>query len=179
MRKAELVSQMKQLIQAKRKNIAAQKDVVETVHTQLASCLSFVRESLKTGSQGEVMKMKKAVMKQIKKMTDDFNPVMLPPCEVTNIKFVQSSELVQACQQFGEVILKQACPQNCYATGKGLEVAKLGEEATAILHVVDDKGKANSAPAESLTCELVSNYTSKKVDCVIKETEVNQFEISF
>ena len=62
-RKAELVDQIKQLIQTKKKNLAAQKDEVETVHTQLVSCLSFVRESLRTGSQGEVMKMKKAVVK--------------------------------------------------------------------------------------------------------------------
>ena len=47
-RKAELVGQMKQHIQIKRKNLAAQKDEVETVHTQLVSCLSFVRESLRT-----------------------------------------------------------------------------------------------------------------------------------
>ena len=78
---------MKQYIQTKKKNLAAQKDEVETVHTQLASCLSFVRESLRTGSQGEVMKMKKAVVKQIKEMTDNFKPDMLPPCEPANVKF--------------------------------------------------------------------------------------------
>ena len=80
-RKVELVDQMKQHIQMKRKNLAAQKDEVETIHSQLASCLSFVRESLRTGSQGEVMKMKKTVVKQIKEMTDNFKLDMLPPCE--------------------------------------------------------------------------------------------------
>ena len=135
---------MKQHIQTKRKNLAAQKDEVETVHTQLVSCLSFVRESLRTGSQGEVMKMKKAVVKQIKEMTDNFKPDLLPPCELANVKFIPSPELIQACQQFGEVYLQKVFVQKCHVTGKGLEVAEPGEKTTAVLHVVDQKGKAEA-----------------------------------
>ena len=177
-RKADLVGQMKQHIQTKRKNLAAQKDEVETVHTQLVSCLSFVRESLRTGSQGEVMKMKKAVVKQIKEMTDNFKPDMLPPCELANVKFIPSPELTQACQQFGRVFLQKTSPEKCYATGKGLEVAKLGEEATAVLHV-DCKEKAHIKPVEILTGELVSEITSEKIGCSMKKTDASQYEISY
>ena len=162
-RKGELVSQMKQMIQVKRKNLAAQKDEVETVHTQLASCLSFVRESLRTGSQGEVMKMKKGVVKQIKEMTDNFKPDMLPPCELANVRFEASPELTQACQQFGEVYLQQVFPEKCYATGKGLEVAEPGERATIVFHVVDQKGKACNTLVGTLNCELVSESTGEKI----------------
>ena len=178
-RKAELVGQMKQHIQIKRKNLAAQKDEVETVHTQLVSCLSFVRESLRTGSQGEVMKMKKAVVKQIKEMTDNFKPDLLPPCELANVKFIPSPELIQACQQFGEVYLQKVFAQKCHVTGKGLEVAEPGEKTTAVLHVVDQKGKAYTKPVETLTCELVSNNTDTKVDCSVKKVEANQYKITY
>ena len=179
-RKAQLVGQMKQLIQVKRKNLAAQKDEVETVHTQLVSCLSFVTDSLRTGSQGEVMKMKKAVIKQIKEMTDNFKPDMLTLCEPANVKFIASSELVSACQQFGKVYLQQVSPGKCYATGKGLqEVAEPGERATAVLHVVDSKEKACTTPVETLTCELVSDITSEKIDCSVMKTEASQYEISY
>jgi DNA-binding beta-propeller fold protein YncE len=153
---------------------------VETVHTQLASCLSFVRESLRTGSQGEVMKMKKGVVKQIKEMTDNFKPDMLPPCELANVRFTASTELTQACQQFGRIFLQQTFPEKCYATGKGLEVAKLGERATAVLHVVDQIGKACTKPVETLTCELVSEGTGEKIDCAVKKIEASgQYEISY
>jgi tripartite motif-containing protein 2/3/tripartite motif-containing protein 71 len=179
-RKAELTDQLQQLIQVKKKNLAAQKDEVEIVHAQLASCLSFVRESLRTGSQGEVMKMKKAVVKQIKEMTDNFKPDMLPPCEPANVKFEVSPELTQACQQFGRVFLQEISPKKCYATGKGLEVAKPGERATAVLHVVDQKGKVCSTPVETLNCELVSESTGKKIDCSVKKIEASgQYEISY
>ena len=179
-RKAELIDQLQQLIQVKKKNLAAQKNEVETVHAQLASCLSFVRESLRTGSQGEVIKMKKAVVKQIKEMTDNFKPDMLPPCEPANVKFIASTEVTQVCQQFGRVFLQQISLEKCNATGKGLEVAKPGERATAVLHVVDQKGKACSTPVETLTCELVSERTGEKIDCFVKKTEaIGQYEISY
>ena len=171
---------MQQYIQTKKKNLAAQKDEVETVHTQLASCLSFVRESLRTGSQGEVMKVKKAVVKQIKEMTDNFKPDMLPPCEPTNINFIASPELTQACQQFGEVYLQKVSPEKCYATGKGLKVAEVDARTTAVLHLVDHKGKACNTPVETLTCELVSESTGEKIDCSVKETEATgRYEISY
>ena len=164
----------------KKKNLAAQKDEVETVHTQLASCLSFVRESLRTGSQGEVMKMKKAVVKQIEEMTDNFKPDMLPPCEPADVKFKPSSELASACQQFGKIYLRQVSPEKCHATGKGLEVAKLGARATAVLHVVDSKGKAYTKPVETLTFELVSENTGEKIDCSVKKVEASgQYKISY
>ena len=179
-RKAELIDQLQQFIQVKKKNLAAQKDEVETVHAQLASCLSFVRESLRTGSQGEVMKMKKAVVKQIKEMTDTFKPDMLPPCELANVKFVASSDFSSACRQFGKMYLQEVSPEKCHATGKGLEVAKLGERATAVLHVVNRKHKAYTKPVDRLICELVSESTGEKIDCSVKKTEANgQYEISY
>ena len=179
-RKAELIDQLQQFIQVKKKNLAAQKDEVETVHAQLASCLSFVRESLRTGSQGEVMKMKKAVVKQIKEMTDNFKPDMLPPCEPANVKFVESSDFSSACRQFGKMYLQEVSPEKCHATGKGLEVAKLGERATAVLHVVDSKHKAYTKVVKSLIGKLVSESTGEKVYCFVKKTEASgQYEITY
>ena len=178
-RKAEPISQLQQHIQTKKKNLAAQKDEVETIHTQLVSCLSFVKESLKTGSQGEVMKMKKEVVKQIKEMMDNFKPDMLSPCEPVNVKFKSSPELSIACQQFGRVYLRQISPEKCYVTGKGLEVIEPGERSTAVIHIVDHKGKACTKPVETLNCELISESTGEEIDCSVKKTEASQYEISY
>ena len=174
-RKSELVSQLQQHIRTKKKNLAAQKDEVETVHTQLASCLSFVRESLRTGSQGEVMKMKKTVVKQIKEMTDNFKPNMLIPCEPANIGFKPLPDLTQPCQLFGKVYFQKTSPEKCYATGKGMKVAEIGEIATAVLHVVDDKGKPCTTFEETPTCQLVSEDTCETINCTV----VSQYEISY
>ena len=180
-RKAELIDQMKQHIQTKKKNLAFQKDTVETVHTQLVSCLSFVRESLRTGSQEEVMKMKKSVMKQVGEIKENFEQDMLHPREFANIKYIPTPELAQACQQFGRVFLQQTSPEKCYARGKALEKAEPDERATVVLHVVDQTEKPYTSPVDTITCVLVSNQTGKNniMDCSTKKIQGNQYEISY
>ena len=159
-KKVEMIGQNKHLIQTKLKNLAAQKDELETIQTQLVSCLSFVRNSIKTGSQGEVMRMEKAVTKQIKEITEHLQPDMLPPCEPINVKFkiAKPTQL----QKLIEVFLQQISPEKCYATGRGLEIVESGERATAVLHVVDHKGNPSTSPVESVTCELSLEQTSEK-----------------
>ena len=180
-KKAEIIGTLHQKINMKMKNIAAQKDELETALTKRSSCQSFVRDSLRRGSQGEVMKLKNTVTKQIKEMTTNFKPDMLTPCEAANLKFLPSPELTQASKllQFGKVVLQKTCPEKCYATGQGLEMAKAGERATAVLHVVDHYEKAYSTPMETVSCELGSEVTGEKIDCSVKKREANQYEISY
>ena len=180
-RKAEMIDTLHQMIKMKMKNIAAQKDELETALTKRSSCQSFVRDSLKRGSLGEVMKMKNTVTKQIKEMTTNFKPDMLTPCEVANLKFIPSPKLTQASQllPFGKVILQKVCPEKCYATGEGIEIAKPGEKTTAVLHVVDHYENACSTPMETVSCELVSEVTWEKMDCFVEKRKANQYKIRY
>ena len=178
-RKIELFSQIDQQTEVKLKNLAAQKDELETVQIQLVSCLSFVKESLRTGSKGEVMKVKKTMMKQVREMTDNFNPDMLPPCELANVKFLSSPHPAPACQQFGTVYLQQVSPKKCYALGEGLKEAKSNQIATAVLHIIDTKGEAMMTLVEALTCELVSEITSDSLNCPLKKVQANKYEINY
>ena len=178
LRKAELLSKVNEEGQKKLKRLATQKDEMETVQTQLVSCLTFVKESLKTGSQGEVMKMKKGVSRQIKEITDSIKPDQLPPCEAPNLIFSPSPELEQDCRQFG-TIHTNVCHAESYATGKGLEVAVRGEKATAIVHVCDKEGRIFPEPVESLTCELTSDINNDKIKGSVKKTKDGQFEMSY
>ena len=175
-RKVELFNQVDQHVEMNKKNVVAQRDKVETVVTQRESCLSFVKESLGTAHQGEVLRVKKTVMKQMKEMTDNFKPDTLSPCEQTNVKFVVSSELEFACQQFGKMYLQETCRKKCInATGKSLERVNVGEGATQVLHVVDDKNKACSTPVETVICERMPEGDSKKIKCALQKTEASQY----
>ena len=176
---AEHIEQIKQAIQEKRTNLAAQKDELATVLTKLDSCLTFVNDSLRTGSQGDVMKIKETVTKQIREATDNFKPDLLPPCEEANLRFLPSLESFEACQKIGEIIDKEVCPEKCYATGKGLEVAITGERATAVLEAVDHKGNAFTKDIGTPTGELVSETTGVKTECSVKKTGESQYEISY
>ena len=179
LRKAELLSKVNEEGQKKLKRLATQNDEMETVQTQLVSCLTFVKESLKRGSQGEVMKMKKGVSRQIKEITDSIKPDQLPPCEVPNMRFSPSPELAQNCRQFGTIHTSNASPEKSYATVKGLEVAVRGEKATAIVHVCDEEGRVCPEPVESLTCELMSDTNNDKMKGSVKKRKDGQFEMSY
>ena len=179
-RKAELLEQLHQQTEAKLKNLAAQRSELEAVHSQLSSCVTFVKDSLRTGSEEEVMKMKPVVMKQIKEITDPDKMPPLEPCESADMKFTTSPELLLACQQVGEVYLNEVAPWRCYAEGEGLKVAVPGERATATVHIVTSEGNAHAAPVKTLVCELVSEITGEKIKCIVKQTEVvSQYKISY
>jgi len=77
---------------------------MELVQTQLSSCLNFVKESLRTGSEGEILAMKKPVVKQVEEITAEFKAEILVPQERAYIRFSASTpELNQTCQQFDQL----------------------------------------------------------------------------
>ena len=179
-RRAELIDQLDQITQQKLKTLAAQRDQIELVQTQLNSCLEFVKESLRTGSEGEILAMKKPVVKQVEEITAEFKAEVLVPQERADIKFSASTpELTQTCQQFGKVYSCPVSPERCYATGKGLEVATVGEQATAILHAIDVDGKECEQPLINTSCELVSDTGGPTVKAAVQKKEKNKYTISY
>ena len=137
-RKTELISQLDQITQQKLKTLAAQRYQIELVRAQLGSCVDFVKESLRTGSEEEILAMKKPVMKQVKEITTEFKAEVLVPQERADIRFSTSTpELTQKCQKFGKIYTCPASSERCYATDKGLEVETVREQATTILHTMD------------------------------------------
>ena len=170
-RKNSLVHQLSNMMEQKKNSLSKQRDDLILIKSELDDFLSLKKESLRTGSLREIKPI-------IGEMTN-FNVDQLPPCEPANFKFAALPELEQACQQFGEVYLEKLSPEKCYATGKGLEVAVPGEEASVILHTVDHKGIAYSAPVTNLDCLLVSAITNESVKCTAKKTNTSSYGISY
>ena len=163
-REEELVSEIDQMANQKLKTTAAQRDQLELVATRLSSCREFVQESLQTGSQEEVLAIKKNVVHQIKEMTGEFKPDMLAAEERANMKFYDNGrkELLQTCHQFGKVVALYTDPVKCVAEGKGLHIAVLGEEATATIHLRSSEGES-CKKAVNIRCKLVSKDGSTRV----------------
>ena len=175
-RKTELIGQLDQIAQQKLETLATQRYQIELVRSQLSSCLDFVKESLRTGSEGEILAMKKPVVKQVEEITAEFKAEVLVPQERVDIRFSASTpELTQTCQQFGKVYSCMISPERCYATGKGLEVATVGERATAILHTIDADGKEYEQPVVNISCELVSDT----VHCQSCNTEEGEEQVHY
>ncbi len=180
-REKELIGQLHQMIQRKLKDIASQRDQMETIQAQLNNCLHFITDSLKTGSQGEVLKMKTTIVKQVKELTTPVQPHLLKPnAEPDMIIFSTSLDVCVRCQQYGKIFsLGSPDPSRCHATGKGLEVAKVGEKSSAILHAVNYNGAPCEVPIQSLQCELVSEKTHATVRGSLEKRGQSQYEISY
>ena len=138
-RRTELIGKLDQITQRKLKHLAAQKDEIELLQTQLSSCLEYVEGSLKTGSEGEILAMKAPVIKQIQDITTDVNPDSLVPQQRANMRLVPD-DAEQICRRYGTVDAEEVDPTKCYAIGDGLKAATIGEEANVALHTVNTEG---------------------------------------
>ena len=179
-RKTELISVLHQITQAKLKGLAAQRDEMETIQAQLSSCLDFVRKSLETESQGDVLTMKENIVKQVKELIIPFKPDTLKPNTEADMKFSSSPDVTTACRNYGKVYaVGDPDPSQCQATGKGLETAVVGEKSTAILQTINFSSEPCSRPIKSLECELVSEITGSRVIGNIERRGQNQYKIEY
>ena len=176
-RKAELIGQLDQMMQQKLKTLSIQRDELELVQTRLNSCLEFVSDSLKTGSEGEILAMEKPVVQQVKEMCAEFDPRKLPPCEQADMALTASSELLPACQQFGQVC-SGVCPEKCYATGMGLEVATVGAQSTVTVHTIDAHGSKCAKPLPLISCELVPS-SGERMKCEVKPSKCSEYQVDY
>ena len=122
-RKMELIDQLDQLTYHKMTSLAAPRDEFVLVQTRLSSCLDYVSESLRTGSQAVILAAKKPVVQLIKEMTAEFKPELFVPVEeLADLKFTATAEFARACSHFGQVYVDPVSPVKCHAMSKGLEV---------------------------------------------------------
>ena len=179
-RKTELIGQLHRITQKKLKGLATQRDQIETTQVQISSCLDFVRERLNTGSNGEVLKMKTRIVKQVKELTSAFQSDTLKPNTEADITFSVSTDVTAVCQNYGEVYAaRDPDPSKCHATGKGLEEAVVGKKSTALFQAFDYMGTPCTELIKSLQCEVISDITSAKAQVSVERRGQNRYEINY
>ena len=181
-RSTELINQLHRKTQEKLKILANQRDELETILAQLSSCFEFVRESLETSSQGEVMKMKTTIFKRVEELTATctFQPDALKPGTEANIKFITSTDITVMCKKYGEVTVPgRPDPSQCHTVTQVMEVAEVGEDCTAVIEASDFKGESCENQMSLLQCELVSDLTAAVVRGEVKRRGGTQYEISY
>ena len=180
-RKTQLLKRLQEISEGKLKSLAAQKDQLETTQAQLHSCEGFVRQSIKTECQSEVLKMRKTLIHQAKELTTEFPPSFFKPCTEPDMMFSASGDATAVLKQYGKVSTTMSLvnPVKCHATGKGLEAATVGKKSTATVQAVSQNGCPCLEPIKSLKCELESMLTGARVRGEVKERGRGQYEISY
>ncbi|CAI8055071.1 Tripartite motif-containing protein 45 [Geodia barretti] len=101
-RRRELHSQIDGEVCQGKKELAARIDGHELRQAQLSSCVEFVEGSLQSGTQEEVLSMKRQVEERAREMAEEFKPQQLvlgPEKEIS----VVCADLSSACQKLGEM----------------------------------------------------------------------------
>ena len=102
-RETELIGQLDHMTQGRLKNLAAQRDQIETTLAQLSSCLHFMRETLRTGNEGNVLMMKANTVRQVKELATPFQHDVLKLNIEANVCFTASADFIAACRDYGQV----------------------------------------------------------------------------
>ena len=177
-REQQLMAEVDQIVGQTSKTLAAQSDHYQLTQTQLASCLEFVEESLRTGSPQEVLSMKKPVVERVQQMAKEFQPNHFQPGPEEIICF-SHEQLTDACKKFGETSIVSIRPEKCYATGEGVERACPGKVATFTVHTVDKDGKMCEDPNVPITAELVSHGGGATVKCQVARREDHTYQLTY
>ena len=175
------------MTQGKLKGLAVQRDQIETTLAQLCSCLQFMRESLRTGSEGDVLKMKTNTVRQVKELTIPFQQDILEPSTDADIVFSVRADMTSTCQNYGQVFAAGLPdPSKCHVAGKVAEVAVVGEKCTAILQAINFGGElCKGSRIKSLKCIYVSEITGIEASCSVERScsmersGQSQYEINY
>ena len=179
-RETELIGQLHHITQRKLKELAVQRDQLETTLAQVSSCLGFMRESLKTGSQEEVLLMKSSVVSQVAELTATFPPDMLKPSADADVIYSALNNISIMCQNYGQVSEPGALdPSSSNITGNGMETAVVEETSTIFFQAINFMGQPYQGSIQSSECELVSELTGSRTRGSIERIGDSQYKISY
>ena len=101
-RRRDLHSEIDGKVAQGKKELVAQIDRDELRQAQMSSCVEFVEGSLQSGTQEEVLSMKRQVEQRAKQMAGEFKPQQLQLDPEKQLRVV-CTDLSPACQALGEV----------------------------------------------------------------------------
>ena len=170
----QLLQQVDTVVQQKIQLLTKQREEAETVLKQLKGCEEFVDQSLKLGSQQQILREKQNMVQVMTTVNQDVNPVVFQPIEEANITFTSNQTLVDKYEGIGElkskpfgksVLVKNAC--------------YVGKKLTITLNLQTQDGSPLSVPLSLISCELSSGDDSQLISCDINETQSGNYDISF
>ena len=170
----QLVQQVDTAVQQKIRLLTKQREEAETVLKQLKGCEEFVEQSLKVGSQQQILREKRNMVQVMTIVNQDVNPVVFQPIEEANITFTSNQTLVDKYEGIGELKSK--------TFGKSILVKNAwyaGKKSTITLNLLTQDGSPFSVPLSLISCELSSADDSQLISCDINETQSGNYDICF
>ena len=173
LRERELTDKLNYITQEKLNQLASQREQTETTLAQLGSCLGKVKEKLRTGSQGVVLRMKTTLVKQVKDLTTAFKPGTMELYTDADMRFLSSHTAAEACRAHGLVATQG------YTISKVTDVATVGKTCAFTATFIQCGEETLQNLMESLECELVSELTGTTARGSVERRGQSQYEVSY
>ena len=170
----QLVQQVDTVVHQKIQLLTKQREEAETVLKQLKGCEEFVEQSLKVGTQQQILREKQNMVQVMTTVNQDVHPVVFQPIEKANITFTSNQTLVDKYEGIGELKSK--------TFGKSVLVKNacyIGKKSTIVLNLQTQDGSPFSVSLSLISCELSSAHDSQLISCDINETQSGNYDISF
>ena len=170
----QLVQQVDTVVQQKIQLLTKQKEEADKVLKRLKDCEEFVEQSLKVGTQQQILREKPNMIQVMTTVNQDVNSVVFQPIEEANITFTSNHTLLDKYEGIGQlkskpfgksVLVKNAC--------------YVGKKSTITLNLQTQDGSPLSVPLSLISCELSSADDSQLISCDINETQSGNYDISF
>ena len=168
----QLVQQVDTAVQQKTQLLAKQREEAETILNQLKGCEEFVEQSLKVGSQQQVLREKQNMIQIMTTVNQDVNPVVFQPIEEANITFTRNQTLVDRYKGIGKLKSKSKSDlvKNTHY---------FGEKSTTHVNLQTQDGSLFTVPLSLISCELFSTGDSRPIACDITKNQSGNYTISF
>ena len=171
LRDRELTNKLNYITQEKLSKLVSQREQIETILAQLGSCLDKMKENLRAGSQGVVLRMKTSFVKQVKDLTTAFKPDTMELYTDADMRFLSSHIAAEACRAHGLVATQ------CYTISKVTDVVSVGKMFTATF--IQSGKESHENLMEYLECELVSELTGTRARGSVEKRGQCQYEVSY
>lgn len=162
-RKKELKNEVDRIACEKQQALAAQKEKLQLVQSQLSNYLKVVSQVLRKGSNRQLLTMRRAVEQRVAEIAAEYSQIQITPVEVANLQFVPDEAMLEMCENFGHVFSSSVDPGKCFAQGEGLEWAVVGETASVTLTVITQDEERCTEQLQHIIVELISQIDCSKV----------------
>ena len=160
LRENELTTELNFLTREKLNELASQRGQIETTLAQLDSCLDMVKENLKTGSQGMVLRKKLTLIEQVEALTSSFQPDALGLHIKADMKYYRCPHATAEEWHTNGFVYAPTTQWNAGVP----DAATVGKKSTTLIQVKTHDKKLLDKLIQSsfIECELVSELTGTR-----------------
>ncbi|KAL5011680.1 hypothetical protein ScPMuIL_010231 [Solemya velum] len=182
-----LLSQIDKLSEKKLQEIERRQDISNFQIDGIEKCCDFVRNTLKEGSENEILQLKPNIMKQlieVKNQTaNDLQSQKTDEDGNWNMEFCHQlkGDVIENFQMFGRILdQQQPCQVLCTLTGNGFSTARVSHKSRMTLKVVGRDGRNVHTNLNSIHVSLICSKNRKsQVPVRLLEGKDDGFHVLF